>query len=115
MLETSIDSGPTPRNRDTAGTQAPEGLSNRIAAGRRDQNNLGAAERLQSLGGIGSSVVNVMVGTELMRQFHLVGATGNGRVSPVSTCGVRHCVRWPRANASVAPQRYSLPSRGDHR
>jgi len=37
-------------DRDTAGTQAPEGLSNRIAAGRRDQNNLGAAERLQSLG-----------------------------------------------------------------
>jgi hypothetical protein len=38
-------------DRDTAGTQPFEGLGDRLPAGRRDQNDLGAAEGLQSLGG----------------------------------------------------------------
>jgi hypothetical protein len=54
-------------DRDTAGTQALEGLSDRLPAGGRYQNDLGAAERLQSLGGVGSGAVNVMVGAELLR------------------------------------------------
>ena len=44
-------------NRDTAGTQALEGCGNCLAPGSRYQNDLGAAERLQSRGGIGTVLV----------------------------------------------------------
>jgi len=44
-------------DRDTARTQDLEGLGDRLAARSRYQNDLGAAERLQSLGGIGSGTV----------------------------------------------------------
>src|SRR6516162_9600361 len=57
--------------------QPLEGLGDRLPAGSGYQNDLGAAERLQSLGGVGSRVVDVVMGAELLRQFHLVGATGN--------------------------------------
>jgi hypothetical protein len=54
-------------DRDTTRTQILEGLGDRLAAGRRYQNDFGAAKRLQSLGGVGSGVVDVMVGAELLR------------------------------------------------
>src|SRR5215472_4960045 len=54
-------------DRDTAGTQPLECFGYRLAAGSRYQNDFGAAERLQSLSGVGSSAVNVMVGAELPR------------------------------------------------
>src|SRR6516164_4390358 len=54
-------------DRDTTGAQALERLGDRLPAGRRYQNNLGTAERLQSLSGVGSGAVNVMVGAELLR------------------------------------------------
>ena len=66
-------------DRDTAGTQALEGRGDRLAAGSRDQNDLGAAERLQSRGGVGRGAVDVVVGAELLRQFRLVGTAGNRR------------------------------------
>src|SRR5262249_44710403 len=64
-------------NRDTPGMQPLEGLGDRLAAGSRYQNDLGAAERLQGLGGVGSPVVDVVMGAELLCQFRLVRATGN--------------------------------------
>jgi hypothetical protein len=66
-------------DRDTAGTQPLEGLGDGLATGSRYQNDFGAAERLQSLGGVGSRVVDVVVGAELLRQFRLVRATRNRR------------------------------------
>src|SRR5262245_38596847 len=77
-------------NRDTAGTQALEGRGDRLAAGSRYQNDLGSAERLQSRGGVGSGAVDVMVGAELLRQFRLVGATGNRRDLEPHVAGILH-------------------------
>jgi hypothetical protein len=54
-----------------------KGLGDRLPAGRRYQNQLGAAKRLQSRGGVGSGAVNVVVSAELLRQFGLVDTTGN--------------------------------------
>jgi len=38
-----------------------------------------AAERLQSPGGVRGAIVDVVVGTEFLRQFRLIGATANRR------------------------------------
>src|SRR6516225_9719287 len=54
-------------DRDTAGTQPLEGLGDGLATGSRYQNDFGAAERLQSIRGVGSGIVDVMVGAELPR------------------------------------------------
>jgi hypothetical protein len=75
MAETSIGSGPTPRTIETPPGRSPLKVS--LPAGRRDENDLGTAEGLQSLGGVGSRVVDVVVGAELLRQLRLVRATGN--------------------------------------
>jgi hypothetical protein len=48
-------------DRDTAGAQPLEGLGDGLATGSRYQNDFGAAERLQSLGGVGSGIVDVMM------------------------------------------------------
>ena len=44
-----------------------KGLGDRLAAGSRYQNDFGAAERLQSFGGVGSGAVDVVVSAELLR------------------------------------------------
>src|SRR6516162_11281684 len=54
-------------DRDTTRAQALERLGDCLSAGSRYQNNLGTAERLQSLSGVGSGAVNVMMGAELLR------------------------------------------------
>src|SRR5258708_18502376 len=63
----------TEDDRDTARTQALEGLGDRLAARSRYQNDLGAAERSQSLGGGGSGIVAVEMGAEVLRQLRLIG------------------------------------------
>src|SRR5215831_12371466 len=80
----------TENDRDTARTQALESLSDRLAAGSRDQNDLGPAERLQSRGGVASGAVDVVVGAELLCEFRLVGATGNRRDLEPHVPGILH-------------------------
>src|SRR5262249_37631496 len=46
--------------------------------------------RLQSLGGVGGRVVDVVMGAELLCQFHLVGATGNRRYLEPHVPGILH-------------------------
>src|SRR6516165_8397157 len=75
---------------DTAGTQAREGRGDRLAAGSRYQNDLGAAERLQSRGGVASAAVDVVMGTELLGQFRRVDATGNRRDLEPHVPGILH-------------------------
>src|SRR5262249_40643966 len=75
---------------DTAGTQALEGRGDRLAARSRYQNDLGAAERLQSRGRVGSAAVDVVVGAELLGQFRRIDATGNRRNLETHAPGVLH-------------------------
>src|SRR5262249_20011158 len=75
---------------DTTGTQAHESLSDRLAAGGRYQNDLGAAERLQSLGRVGGAAVDVVVGAGLLGQFRRVGAPGNRRDLEPHVPGILH-------------------------
>src|SRR6516162_6644802 len=77
-------------DRDTAGTQPLEGLGDGLATGSRYQNDFSAAERLQSLGGVGSRVVDVVVGAELLRKFRRVPATGNRRDLETHMPGILH-------------------------
>src|SRR6516225_4232368 len=85
-------------DRDTAGTQPLECFGDRLAAGSRYQNDFGTAERLQSLSGVSSGAVNVMVGAELLRQFHLVGSTGNRRDLEPHVPGILHSQMTQAAN-----------------
>src|SRR6267142_1220345 len=85
-------------DRDTTGTQTLEGLGDRLAAGRRYQNDLGAAERVQSLGRVGSGAVDVVMGAELLRQFRLVGTTGNRRYLESHKPGILHTQMTQAAN-----------------
>src|SRR5262249_35844718 len=64
-------------NGNAAGTQALEGRSNCLTPGSGYQNNLGAAERLESFCGIGSGTGDIVVRTELLGQFRRAGATSN--------------------------------------
>src|SRR5262249_56713358 len=66
-------------NGNAAGTQALESRSNCLASGSGYQNDLGAAERLQSCCGIGSGAVDIVVRTELLGQVRRAGATSNRR------------------------------------
>src|SRR5262249_55247590 len=75
---------------DTAGTQALESLSDRLAAGSRYQNDLGAAERPQSRGRVGSAAVDVVVGAELLGQFRRIDATGNRHDLEPHVPGILH-------------------------
>src|SRR5215813_13312847 len=75
---------------DTAGTQALEGRGDCLAAGSRYQNDLGAAERLQSRGRVGSAAVDVVVGAELLGQFRRVEATGNRHDLEPHVPGILH-------------------------
>src|SRR5262249_48381332 len=59
-------------------------------AGSRYQNDLGAAERLQGRGGVGSAAVDVVVGAELLGPFRRVGATGNRRDLKPPVPGILH-------------------------
>src|SRR5262249_48785725 len=73
-----------------AGTQALEGRGDCLAAGSRYQNDLGAAERLQSRGRVGSAAVDVVVGAELLGQFRRIDATGNRRGLEPHVPGILH-------------------------
>src|SRR5262249_30440120 len=64
-------------DRDAAGPQALEGFRNRLAAGSRDQNDAGAAEPVQSFGGVNRSAVEIMMNAKPLGQFRLVGAPSN--------------------------------------
>src|SRR6516162_5067152 len=84
---------------DTAGTQALEGRGDRLAAGCRYQNDLGAAERLQSRGRVGSAAVDVVVGAELLGQFRRIDATGNRRDLEPHVPGILHTQMSEAADA----------------
>src|SRR5262249_34914236 len=56
----------------------------------RYQNDLGAAERLQSRGRVGSAAVDVVVGAELLGQFRRIAATGNRRDLEPHVPGILH-------------------------
>src|SRR5262249_33674744 len=55
-----------------------ESRSDCLAAGSRYQNDFGATERLQSLSGIGSGAVDIVMGAELPGQLRRIGPTSNG-------------------------------------
>ena len=75
---------------DAAWTQALEAFRHGLAAGSGDQNDLGAAKRLQGRDLIRSSTVDVVMSAELLRQLRLVGATGDCRDFKSHVAGVLH-------------------------
>src|SRR5215813_2551310 len=77
-------------NRYTARTKALEGLGDRLASRSCYENDLGAAERLQSRCGISSGTVNVVVSAELLGELRCVATTGNRRHLEPHMPGVLH-------------------------
>src|SRR5262249_50692090 len=74
----------------TAGSKAPEGLSDCLAPGSCYENDHGAAERLQSRCRVSSGTVNVVVSPELLGELRGVAAAGNRRHFEPHMPGVLH-------------------------
>src|SRR5262249_36674799 len=90
-----------------AGTKTLEGRGNGLTSGSGYQNDLRAAERLESYCGISRVAVDIVVRTEFLSQFRRPGATSNRRHFESHLPSVLHT---EMAKAADAEHSYKITS-----